>query len=298
MASARLRGLVLVAALLAGSHAEAQVVPRTSRAPRPYRCPMHPDVRADAPGACRACGMPLIRAGQVGARYGFEVEATPPAIAPGVDVTLLLRITDPMTGAIARDFEEVHERRLHLFVVSSDLAWFVHDHPTPSPDGRWRIPVRFPRSGAYQLIADFYPTGDAPQLVQRTVLVGGPGLTWPAPQLVRDDARPKVDGEVAVTIVAGELRARQAGFLHASLTAARTGRPIADLELYLGATAHLLVVSEDLADVAHAHAERVGDSLRFELRPPRAGRYRLWLQYQRAGRVATVPFTIEVPASR
>ena len=60
-------------------------------------------------------------------------------------------------------------------------------------------------------------------------------------------------------------------------TAVQTGQPIKDLEEYLGAWAHMLMLSEDLGDYAHAHATldttHPGETqLTMDLIFPRAGK--------------------------
>jgi len=80
------------------------------------------------------------------------------------------------------------------------------------------------------------------------------------------------------------------------ITDLKTGEPVRDLEPYLGAWGHTLILSEDARDYVHSHpAQSTRDSeVSFEAFLPRSGRYRIWSQFQRHGKVITVPFTIEV----
>jgi len=90
------------------------------------------------------------------------------------------------------------------------------------------------------------------------------------------------------------------------ITDLKTGEAVHDLEPYLDAWGHTLILSEDARDYVHSHptqlipdgsdrsAIRGGPEISFEAFLPRAGRYRIWSQFQRHGRVITVPFTIEV----
>jgi hypothetical protein len=77
------------------------------------------------------------------------------------------------------------------------------------------------------------------------------------------------------------------------------GRPISDLEPFLGAWGHMFIVSADLADAVHSHpitplTDPGGPRIVFRQRFPRAGTYRVWVQFQRGGQVATLPFTVAV----
>jgi hypothetical protein len=89
-----------------------------------------------------------------------------------------------------------------------------------------------------------------------------------------------------------------------AISDAATGRP-ADLEPFLGAPGHLLVMSADLVDAIHSHPDTAGargqgpeapSKITFPVRFPRPGPFRMWLQVQRRGQVVTVPFTVDVKA--
>ena len=51
---------------------------------------------------------------------------------------------DAQTGDVVRQFEIVHEKRLHLVMVSDDLTFFAHEHPVLGDDGRFRPELDFP----------------------------------------------------------------------------------------------------------------------------------------------------------
>jgi hypothetical protein len=74
---------------------------------------------------------------------------------------------------------------------------------------------------------------------------------------------------------------------------AATGVPIGDLEPYLGASGHLLVVNQDTTAAIHAHPEDVpgagktGPTVTFAPVFPAPGRYKMWAQFQRKGTVVT-----------
>ena len=71
------------------------------------------------------------------------------------------------------------------------------------------------------------------------------------------------------------------------------------LEPYLGAWGHMLAASSDLVDMMHNHSFQAIDGrvkaskeLPFSVIFPRAGTYRVWVQFQRMGVVNTVAFDI------
>jgi hypothetical protein len=90
--------------------------------------------------------------------------------------------------------------------------------------------------------------------------------------------------------------------LHYHVVDAKTGRPVTDLEPYLAAFGHTLVLSEDTLEYIHAHPveqlpENIdtaagGPDLTFKALLPKPGRYRLWTQLKRDNVVTTARFTV------
>ncbi|HEX4948472.1 MAG TPA: hypothetical protein VFZ34_17490, partial [Blastocatellia bacterium] len=99
------------------------------------------------------------------------------------------------------------------------------------------------------------------------------------------------------TLVAG-----QPTLLRFKLTAAETGQPLTDLQPYLGAWGHTVILSDDAVEYLHSHpledndgkAKTPPDILYFETFFPRPGRYRIWSQFHRRQRVFTVSFDVQV----
>jgi predicted acyltransferase len=84
----------------------------------------------------------------------------------------------------------------------------------------------------------------------------------------------------------------------------KTGEPVKDLQRYLGAFGHAMMLSEDMTEHVHAHPEEQlegttitaggGPDLIFHALFPKPGHYRMWVQFQRNGVLSTVPFTVRV----
>ena len=262
---------------------------------------MHATVRAAVPGRCAQCGMALVPVTpEIEGKYDLDVEWQPRGGKTGA---LRLLVREPGTAITARQFEPIHERLFHLFVVSDDLREFSHLHPALRSDGSFELPAVSFGSGPYQLYSDFMPSGGTPQLIRKTLLPGGTRRGFSgsrAPHLARD-AGDKTDRGLRVRIEpdgAGLIAGRQS-LLAFHLAEAATGLPVSDLQPYLGAWGHAFIVSADLADAVHSHPITPltgpgGPVVYFQQRFPRAGTYRLWAQFMRNRDVATVSFTVEV----
>jgi hypothetical protein len=294
MTAAARRFVLAIVAVAAASIAAAQPI---------YWCPMHPDVRGNAGDTCPICRMALVPAAASDHQaYQLDVEIVPAAIRPGQSAHVRFLVRNPHTAAVVRRFEPVHERVFHLFIVSRDLEYFAHVHPTLHPDGALDLDITVPRAGPYQLIGDFMPVGGGPQLIQKSFVTAGyDGSVATVPRLA-PDVTDKVARGSRVALTMPPPVAGREGLITFDVSDQVTGRPVEDLEPYLGATGHLLIASADLEIAAHSHpvaaiSSAGGPTIVFQTLFPRAGIYRMWMQFQRRGEVCTVPFTVSVAPS-
>lgn len=280
-----LLGLLLASPLCCGQKSSA-----AADAEKDWVCPMDADVRASSPGVCPRCGMKLALRLPERKEFGLQVTHSPQVLKAGTNARLTLRVIDPETHQLAKRFSEVHEKLIHLFVVSENLESFAHIHPELQPDGSFTVEAHLPYPGMYRLLADFYPTGSVPQLALGTFFAGEPAR------------KPKLVPALA-PCQAANLRAtlqlepdRPCATLESRLIFALD--PASELERYLGAWGHMLVASEDLIDLLHVHPFLVKEhgSMQFNVIFPRPGLYRVWTQFQRAGQVNTTVFTVPVRA--
>ncbi len=289
--------------------------------PDAFWCPMHLDQRSAAAGTCAICGMDLVpipppRPGEYRLEVGIVTTITSHA-RPGTPPRfsgLQLRVADPDGKPVTR-FVTVHEHPLHLFVISRDLTYFRHVHPeelgttTGVFDGLFDIDLRDladMRPGPYMAIADVLPYGGTTQMLHRAfvtphytgrVFVAPPALAPGPAEAVVDGMRVRIEAALA---------ARETGSIRFTVTDAATGAPIQDLEPFLGAPAHLLIVNPDLTQSIHAHPEPLarrspgeggtaaGATVAFEPLMPAPGPYKLWVQFQRRGKVSTASFVVSV----
>jgi hypothetical protein len=218
---------------------------------------------------------------------GVRLEPQPATFAPGGARTWRFRIMG-CDGAPVRDFEPEQGKLLHLIVVRSDFTGYQHLHPVLGPDGTFSVPVATPSAGRYRAIADFVIDGrkyvvgtdiDVPGAARETPL--------PAPAL-----QASVDGYDVELQRPAVLEAGEEAQLTFRMT--RRGRPVADLQPYLGAYGHLVALhAPDLA-YSHVHPngeDRSAGAITFDAELDEPGSYRLFVQFQTNGRVHTAAFT-------
>jgi len=254
-----------------------------------YACPMDPDVRSHAPGTCPRCGMKLAAGIPDPVEYTMDLKVIPPAPKPGQPTRLQFLVRDPWKERPVTNFQIVHERLFHMFVVSQDLKFFIHDHPILEKDGVFHYDLKLPTPGMYRILGDFYPDGATPQLIAKTVLVAGKP---PAPITLDRDYSAKDAGNMQVELVTDPPQP----IAHTKTLMFFRVKPGEGLEKYLGAWGHMLAASDDLIDLIHTHPFLAdgGPEIQFNMIFPRARTYRVWVQFQRNGVVNTAHFDVPV----
>ncbi len=225
--------------------------------------------------------------------YELEVALAPkhPVAGEPVDIDLAVRIAASFERREVTAFDVQHEKLMHVFVVRDDLAYFAHEHPELTGPGAFRLRYRFPAPGRYRIFADVAPKDAGAQVLSAVVSVGGEAgaaAKAAAPAATRASLELPPEG----------VRSGRTFTATVTLTDER-GRPVKDLEPWLGAMGHLLLVNQDAETFAHAHPDDrepgVGENGRipFLVRLPKPGPYRGWLQFQRKGKVETIELAIE-----
>lgn len=274
-----------------------------------FICPMHPNEIKGEPGNCSICGMKLVPGDPAAtADYIVKVTTEPKLIRAGQKTRFQFTIVHPVTGVRVDQFADVHDKLFHLFVVSRDLEEFAHIHPEHLADGSFAIEHTLPKAGHYMLFFDFMPIGGGPQLLTSPLVTAGfdGDIASAAPNLKEDESFVKTVDGVKLELVTERRKiiAGEESDMAIHFEDAATGQPVTNLQRYLGAFGHAMMLSEDMQEYVHAHpAETLegtsitsggGPDLTFHALFPKPGHYKIWLQFQRAGTLSTVPITVRV----
>jgi hypothetical protein len=274
-----------------------------------YICPMHPNEVKPAPGTCSICGMTLVPGDPMAtADYPVNITTEPRAVKAGQKTRFKISVLHPLTGDQVKDFAEVHDRLFHLFIVSRDMTQFFHEHPTLEKDGTLTIEHVLPNPGQYVLFSDFMPVGGGPQMVATPIITAGyeGDILSQLPNLKPDTSFVKTANgtRLELQIDATKLIAGEEADIPIHFSDEKTEQPVTNLQRYLGAFGHAMMLSEDMTEHVHAHPEQMlegttvteggGPDLVFHALFPKPGHYRIWLQFQRNNVLSTVPFTVRV----
>jgi len=234
----------------------------------------------------------------------MAVHTAPGTAQAGQPITLTIDLSDGATGLPIDDLVPHHEALLHLVVVSADGAFYAHVHPPRVGPGRYAIALTPDRPGRFSAYAEIQRQDSGAQLIVRDFDVGGAAVGPPA--RFQGLGSRSIDG--LDVNVASSLAPPKAG-RQATLTFSfsQGGRPVADLQPWLGMGGHLIARSADGAIFAHVHAAgpmapsaamatsvSYGPDISFVYTFPQPGRYQVWGQFRRAGTIVTVPLEVVV----
>ncbi|MFC9757444.1 hypothetical protein [Streptomyces sp. NPDC056921] len=221
---------------------------------------------------------------------GYTLDLKTPVVRAGDRSEIRFAVKDD-SGRKVTAYQREHGKELHFILASADLTQYRHLHPVRAADGTWSTPVDLPEAGGYRVFADFTPAAAGAENLTLGADLAVSGAYRPA-ALPAPGATAEVDGyRVAL---GGDLRAGRSGEL--KLTVSRNGRPVTDLQPYLGAYGHLVALrSGDLAYL-HVHPNEGGPGpvVSFTATAPSAGAYRLFLDFKHEGKVRTAAFTVQV----
>ncbi|WP_246350876.1 hypothetical protein [Nocardia barduliensis] len=229
---------------------------------------------------------------------GYTLDLDTEIVRPG-EFDFTFRILGPDQRAVT-DFDEIHDKKLHLIVARRELTGFWHVHPELAADGTWSVRLNLPDAGAYRVFTDI-----APSAFGRTITLGADLAVTGAyePQPVPQPTRLVTVDDYDIAL-AGELAPGEGRLL--TLTVRKNGEPVTDLQPYLAAFGHLVVLrAGDLAYV-HVHPNGApgdgvtapGPDITFHTVVPGPGTYRLFLDFKHGDAVRTAAFTLPATAHR
>lgn len=218
-------------------------------------------------------------------------------------------------GKTVTDFKPVHEKLLHLIVVRTDLLEFQHIHPTlDEKTGIFSLAdFTLPTDGTYRIFADFMEAGKEQVTIYETITAGDPSAHAPTETIAAKTESSAGDYLVRLK-PEGDLKSNAMTTLVFTIT--KNGLPVTDLEPYLGAYAHAVIIRNGTLEYIHTHpqtdkhahatnpfaqtaqthgpSEAQTGTVSLMTTFPFGGDYKLFFQIQHAGVVRTFDFTLPV----
>jgi hypothetical protein len=203
-----------------------------------------------------------------------------------------------------------HEKLLHLIVVRKDLNEFQHVHPDLNQTtGQFTLKdLTFPSTGPYRIFADFTASGaqkDADGMLLNTVVyqdvnVGSVNSYTAQPLGTTEKNKTFDDYDVTLSTNPASL---SPGMNLVTFTVSQNGKPVTNLEDYLGALGHSVILKENTLDYIHTHAledvsSKQTGKIDFHVEFPSVGNYKVFTQFKHNGKVITTDFVVTVFAAK
>ena len=181
--------------------------------------------------------------------------------------------------------EELHTRYYHLLIVSEDLSFFLHEHPREDQDA-YTFSFAFPFGGKFILYNDIKPVGAESIVIPKTVYVAG------------EERAAKVFNTEKLEATQNDLHARLiyngSGPIMIELHKAGQKVSASEVEDYLGAKAHVVMIEVNSKTFLHVHAMVHEDDLALHASFSSRGVYRIWVQLVVEGVLYTLDFTLPI----
>jgi hypothetical protein len=236
-------------------------------------------------------------------------------------------------GKAIEQFDTAHEKLMHLILVRNDLSYFTHLHSESVNKGKLQFIANLPADGQYTAFADYVPKGAQQQVSTQTLSVGKDKASASTTPLTPDATLNKSVGDLKVSLLFNPKTIKPGQETAVTLDIKdAAGKPVADLQPYLGAMGHLVIIRQSpvltAANYLHAHPKEMAGmsnmsampgnkssmameksmdvehakqsntftpgQVAFETTFPESGVYKLWGQFQRNGKVITADFTISI----
>lgn len=233
--------------------------------------------------------------------YCIKSDAHTRSYFPNTEHEYSFSIVDDQ-GNTLKDFAITHTKPMHVIVVRTDLATFEHIHPEYNSSTGWFTfkNLTFYSEGTYRIFADFAPANSMKDPFGEPLVVTlhediTVGATYKRQPLGGEEKTKKVDSHEVVMGTEDPLLSQRESMLAFSIY--ENGKPVNDLEEYLGALGHSVILKENTLDFIHAHpveAEKDKGMVSFMVSFPDAGKYKIFTQFQRNGSVFTTDFVVSV----
>lgn len=234
--------------------------------------------------------------------YNVDLQYEPQIPQANSPTSLIVSITERSSGNIIKEFEPIHDKLMHLIIVSKDLSYFAHIHPTfENSNNTFSIYHNFPEAGEYKVWIDFKPKKGSQTLVTLELEVAGSPLHNLIPLIKDRQYLKNVEGHYQISLIAPNEIGIDKEIDITFKISDQYGKPIMGLEPLMGAGGHSVIISSNIQDFLHVHpAEEVqldwqgGPEVSFKTKFTNGGLYKVWGQFQHKGRVITADFILEV----
>jgi hypothetical protein len=234
--------------------------------------------------------------------FSVSLKYNPTIPEAGQPTLITIKITENQSDKRIKEFDLLHEKLMHVIIVSEDLSYFSHIHPIfDEKERKFTISHVFPETGKYKIWVDFKPKNGNQTLVSFNLdtMIG----TYDKSISITKERQytKQIDKNYYVNLlIPKEIKSNKPVDL-TFVILDQNSNPITDLTPLMGAGGHSVIISSDLKEFLHVHPTKEvisdwkgGPQISFSTVFPYPGLYKSWGQFQHQNAIITADFVLEV----
>jgi hypothetical protein len=190
------------------------------------------------------------------------------------------------------ELETIHEQKAHLIIVSEDLEYFNHVHPTRVDNGEYSLQMNLPYGGSYKLYVEYKPEGS--KKITDVFDLEAEGNE--KPKMIFNSEKLSFNLKDISVSLQGASEIYSGSELQFPVLIMKDGKKIknGNLDNYLGEKAHAVMIGFSDMEMLHIHPMVINDMLYLHSNYDDSGIYRLWVQFKIEGVLHTADFVLYV----
>jgi len=227
--------------------------------------------------------------------YKLQIDNDLSRIKAGEDFTLSFSPKYKYDSSKLVELETVHEQKAHLIIVSEDLEYFNHVHPTKFNNGEYSLQINLPYGGSYKLFIEYKPKDG--KKITDGFDIEAEGIE--KPKMVFKKEKLSFDHKDISVRLQGASEIYSGSELQLPILILKDGKKISSgkLDNYLGEKAHAIMIGFNDMELIHVHPMVTNDTLYLHSNFDNSGIYRLWVQFKIDGLLYTADFVLNVKPS-
>jgi hypothetical protein len=234
--------------------------------------------------------------------YSVKLNYNPTVPQAGQPTLITIKITENQIDKRVKEFDLLHEKLMHIIIVSEDLSYFSHVHPVfDNKEGKFTVYHVFPETAKYKIWVDFKPKNGNQTLV--TFKLDNMIDTAHKPISIKRDRQytKQIDETHKVKLLIPKAIESNKPVDLTFIISDQNSNPITDLTPLMGAGGHNVIISTNLQEFLHVHPNeevnsnwKGGPDISFSTVFPHPGLYKTWGQFQHQNVIITADFVLEV----
>ncbi|MEM7726709.1 MAG: hypothetical protein AAF208_10090 [Cyanobacteria bacterium P01_A01_bin.45] len=195
--------------------------------------------------------------------------------------------------------EPLNAQKMNLVLVSDDLRFFDFVNSSYQGNGKFQVKPKFPSPGIYSLFSTYEVSNQEKQVFIEKIDIPG---SVPLPKELETYSKTQKLGDTKVDLHLSQskVKAGKPVTLKFDIRESKSNKSVTNLQNYLGKKAQLVIIKSSYplskSDfIPNQIVQKNPDhNLSFQTSFPHQGTYKLWLKFNRGGKIKTADFWVNI----